>query len=618
MPKSCLIPLLLVPTLGFPQGLEYIKANYTKHEFEIPARDGVKLFTAVYTPKDTSKTYPILITRTPYSVSPYGVDRYRTALGPTELFAKAGYIFVYQDVRGRWMSEGTFEHLRPHNAHKSGPKDIDESSDTCDTIDWLLENIPGHNRRVGITGISYPGFYTVHGVLCGHPALKAASPQAPVTDMFLGDDFHHNGALFLPHAFNFLVRVDQPEPHEPINKYTNPFDHGSTNGYEFFLRMGPLANANEKYLKNHSRFWNEMMKHPNYDEYWQVRATPQHVRGIKPAMLTVGGWFDAEDLYGPLKVYEAAEKNSPGARNMIVMGPWYHGQWSRDPGESLGFVKFNAKTSEFYREKIEFPFFEHLLKDKEDPKLPEAYMFETGTNQWRRHEEWPPKNARPVSLYFRDKGRLSFDGPLEERAADEYTSDPAKPVPVVDYVAIGMTREYMVDDQRFASTRTDVLTYETEPLKGDFTVAGPLTVTLWVTTSGTDTDFVVKLIDVYPNDYPDPDPNPRQIRMGGFQQLVRGEPFRGRFRNSFSRPEPFRPGELAKVEFEMPDAYHAFRRDHKIMVQIQSSWFPLVDRNPQKFVDIYNARETDFQKATHQVHRTKTHASKVTVRVARQ
>jgi len=611
--------LLLCAANLSAQGLTYIRANYTKHEFEIPMRDGVKLYTAVYTPKDTSKKVPILMTRTPYSLRPYGVDHYRTSLGPSEHFAKAGYIFVYQDVRGRWMSEGRFEQVRPHIPSKRGNSDVDESTDTYDSIEWLIRHVPGHNGRVGLWGISYPGFYAAAGIIDAHPALKASSPQAPVADWFIGDDFHHNGAFFLAHAFRWLIGNDKPHP-EPTRESEPAFDYKTPDGYQFFLRMGPLPNADEKYFKRRAEFWSAMMKHPNYDEFWQARNIRTHLKKIKPAVMTVGGWYDAEDLFGALRVYEAIEKNGPSGQNILVMGPWYHGQWAGDPGERLGNIAFHAKTSEFYREKIEFAFFEHHLKDARDKDgkpvaLPEAYVFETGRNQWRQHDEWPPREAQPLALYFREGGRLEAGAPPSGEAFDEYPSDPAKPVPVVDYIAQGMTREYMTDDQRFASTRPDVLTYQTEPLREDMTLAGPFTAVLYVSVTGTDADFVVKLIDVFPPDYPDNEPNPRQVRMGGYQALVRGEPFRGRFRKSFSAPEPFVPGRIEKVEFELPDVYHTFRRDHRVMVQVQSSWFPLVDRNPQTYVDIYNAKESDFQKATHRVYRSAGNASHLKVRV---
>ena len=593
------------PPPAAPEGLgvDYIKSHYTKYEFEIPMRDGKKLFTAVYTPKDPAQTYPMLMVRTPYSVAPYGVDNYPARLGPSDHFVKAGYIFVAQDVRGRNMSEGEFSNMTPHRAIKKGQQDTDESSDTFDTIDWLIKNVPNNNGKVGQWGISYPGFYTAAGMIDAHPALKASSPQAPITDWFVGDDFHHNGVLYLPHAFSFLNGFGRPRP-EPVRPSpqlglrATPIPN---DGYRYYLEMGPLANANEKYFKNDVGFWNDMMKHPDYDEFWQSRNLRPHLKNIKPAVMTVGGWFDAEDLYGALKTYKDVEKNSPGAQNMLVMGPWFHGGWSRGDGDHLGFVNFNSKTSPFYQEHIELPFFEYWLKGKGDGKLPEAYVFETGTNVWRREDAWPPKGVQSKTLYFAKGGKLSFDAP-SENGFDEYVSDPNKPVPYINGQASGMTREHMVEDQRFASTRTDVLTYQSDVLKSDVTIAGQLMTKLFVSTTGTDSDFVVKLIDVYADDFPDPDPNPAGVHMAGFQQLLRGEAFRGKYRNSFSKPEPFTPGKMDKVEYEMPDVYHTFRKGHRIMVQVQSSWFPLVDRNPQKFLNIYEAKAADFVKATQRVY----------------
>jgi putative CocE/NonD family hydrolase len=597
-----------------------IKAQYTKYEYKVPMRDGVKLHTAVYVPKDDSRTYPILLIRTPYSCAPYGVDKYPDSLRPGEKYVKSGYIFVCQDVRGCWMSEGEFVNMRPHNPAKKD-KETDESSDTYDTIEWLLKTVKGHNGKVGQTGVSYPGFYTVCGMIDAHPALKAASPQAPVTDWFVGDDFHHNGCFFLPHCFNFMARFGLPRP-EPRNKSPHlPFDHGTPDGYRFFLEMGPLKNADPKFYKGQVAFWNDLMKHGTYDEFWKSRNIRAHTKNIKPAVLTVGGWFDAENLFGALETFKAAEANNPPAHNHLVMGPWVHGGWSRSDGDRLGDVRFNAKTGEFYREQIEFPFFEYHLKGKGEGKHPKAWMFETGTNRWRRFDSWPPKGAEPVAYSLFDQGQLRSDADHIPRelngtgGADEFLSDPAKPVPFINKTGIGMLQEYMVADQRFASQRPDVLVYQTEVLKEDLTLAGPIEVELYVSTTGTDADWVVKLIDVYPDDFPDPNPNPADVRMGGYQQLVRGEPFRGKFRNSFEKPEPFKPGEVAKVKFTMPDVLHTFRPGHRLMVQVQSTWFPLVDRNPQTFCDIYSADESAFKKQTHRVYRDEKHPSKVTVRV---
>jgi putative CocE/NonD family hydrolase len=614
--RLCLAAVLTAPA-AWAQGLEYIRSNYTKYEYRIPMRDGVKLFTAVYVPKSSSEAYPILLNRTPYSLRPYGPDRYRESFGGSEKFAREGYIFAYQDVRGRWQSEGTFTHVTPHKPLKRGPADVDESTDTYDTIEWLVKNVPNNNGRVGLLGISYPGFYAAAGMIDSHPALKAVSPQAPVLEWFIGDDFRHNGALYLTHAFNFLAGFDRPYP-EPGGFQPGVFDAGTQDGYRFFLEAGPLANLTEKYFKGVVPYWSEVLEHDTYDEYWKVRNLLPHLKNIRSAVMTVGGWFDAEDLYGPLHVYEAVERNNPGISNMLVVGPWFHGGWWRSDGDLLGNARFGSKTGIFYREEIEFPFFDYHLKAKGEIKLPEAFIFETGTNVWRRFDTWPPAAATPRRLYFHGGGRLSADAPAASSDAfDEYLADPSKPVPYIPGIALRMTREHMTDDQRFASMRPDVLTYETDALGEDLTIAGPISVELHVSTTGTDSDWVVKLIDVYPNDYPNPDPNPAGVQMGGYQQLVRGEPFRGKFRNSYETPEPFTPGKVERVRFTMPDASHTFRRGHRIMVQVQSSWFPLVDRNPQKFVDIGRARPEDFQKATQRVYRSPANPSSVQLLVIR-
>jgi putative CocE/NonD family hydrolase len=580
----------------------YLRENYTKYEYRIPMRDGVKLFVAVYAPKDSSQTYPILLTRTPYGCKPYGEDLYPEPVGPMDYFAKEKFIFVLQDVRGRYASEGQFLHMRPQKDVHDGPGDIDESTDTWDTIDWLIKNVPNNNGKAGMMGISYPGFYTAAGMIDSHPALKCASPQAPISDWFIGDDFHHNGTLYLPHAFRFLSGFGQ-KLEEPTRETPKPFDYKTQDGYDFYLNLGPLANANKLYFRGKIEFWDDLMEHGSYDEFWQARNLRPHIRNVKAAVMTVGGWFDAEDLFGALSVFRSVEKNDPGTQNMLVMGPWFHGGWSRGDGDHLGNVNFFSKTSAFYRQNIELPFLRHFLKGSAAFEIPKVYVFETGTNQWRRYDSWPPKTAKQVSLYLRAGGRLSFDAPSSEDAAfDEYVSDPAKPVPYTSNIAIGMTREHMVDDQRFAASRPDVLVFQTDVLDRDVTIAGPLSPHLEVSTTGTDSDFVVKLIDVYSGDYPNPDPNPAGVEMGGYQQLIRGEAFRGKFRNSFSNPEPFEPGKGTKIEYVMPDVYHTFRKGHRIMVQVQSTWFPLVDRNPQKFCDIYHAKAEDFQKVSQRVY----------------
>ena len=611
-----LLLVLALSSLLAAQGLEYIKANYTKYEHRIAMRDGKRLFTSVYMPKDGSKKYPILLNRTPYSVAPYGVDQYKADIGPSPLFGKDGFIVVYQDVRGKVMSEGEFINMTPHKPVKKGSTEVDESSDTYDTIEWLIKNLPNNNGRVATWGISYPGFYTAAGMIDAHPALKLASPQAPITDWFTGDDFHHNGALFLPHAFNFLYSFGQPRP-EPAIPNRNAFDYKTPDGYKFFLDLGPLYNASERHMKNNVQFWTDMMKHPNYDEFWQSRNLRPHLKNIQPEILTVGGFFDAENLYGAQQVFKNVEQQGFAKSNRIVMGPWFHGGWARDAGSGLGDIGFNAKTGEWYRENVELPYFKHILKDGPDPKLPKALMFESGSNVWRRYDAWPPKEAKAKTLYFHSNGKLSFTPQSEASLAfDEYPSDPSKPVPYIPQISPRMTREYMVMDQRHASTRPDVLTYVTDELEEDLVLAGPVSPTVFLSTTGTDADIIVKLIDVFPNDFPDPSPNPGGVSMGGYQMMVRGDVFRARFRESYSTPKPFVPGKAEKIEWKLPDVNHSFRKGHRLMIQVQSTWFPLVDRNPQKFVpNINEAREADFQKATHRLWRAKDMPSRIGVTV---
>jgi putative CocE/NonD family hydrolase len=585
-------------------------------------RDGARLFTSVYVPKDASQPWPFLITRTPYNVAPYGADQYKPKLGPSDEFEKAGYIFVYQDVRGRYMSEGTFVEMRPHIDVKNGPKDVDDSSDLSDTLDYLLKHVPNNNGKAGILGISYPGFYTAASMIDSHPALKAASPQAPMTDLFLSDDNNQGGAFMLSAVFGFFSSFKPQDGPQLPPKVEVPFDFGTRDMYDFFLRMGPLSNADARYLKGANFLWTDEVGHDTYDAFWKSRALAPHLRNIRCAVLTVGGWFDAEDLAGPFRTYHAVGENNPGAVNKIVEGPWVHGGWSRGDGDHLGDVQFNARTSEFFRAHIQFPFFEYYLKGK-GADLPNAYVFETGTNVWRTYDAWPPAGAKPRLLYLRAGGLLSFDPPAQDEGMDEYVSDPARPVPFVAYTTDTVPQRYMVDDQRFAGRRPDVLVYETEPLEEDLTIAGPISPKLFVATSGTDSDFVVKLIDVYPADYPNPEPpsdgkrilSSPPVLMGGYEQLLRGEPMRAKFRKSWEAPEAMTPGAVEKLEFVMPDLNHTFRRGHRIMVQVQSSWFPLVDRNPQTFTDIPTAKPGDFRKATEQVFHSRDSASAVEVLV---
>jgi uncharacterized protein len=609
--SGSVVLLFLTPLLR-AQGVDYLKAHYTKTEHRIPMRDGVRLFTAVYAPKDTSRKYPLLLRRTQSGLEPYGVDQYPRKFVPSPLFAREGYIFVYQDIRGRWASEGTFVRMRPHNPKKK-PGETDESTDTYDTIDWLLKNVPNHNGKVGHYGMSYRGWLVAAGMLDAHPALRAVSPQAPVMDTFAGDDWRHNGATFLMHAFYYAHRsgVSPPRPVKKPFYLKHNFD--TPDGYDFFMRFGSLASIDARYFKGKNQLWNDLIEHPTYDEAWKPRDLRPHLKNIKPALLTVGGWFDAEDLFGALEANRRFEADR--ANNVFVMGPWIHGGWNFTSGASLGPVTFGSNTAEFYREKIELPFFNFYLKGKGEWKPPKALIFETGTNRWREYASWPPRATTPLALYFQPKGRLTHQSPDQPaHAFDEYLSDPARPVPYNEKIETRMMPEYMSADQRFAARRPDVLVYETGVLTKKVTIAGPIAAELHVSTTGTDSDWIVKLIDVYPNDYPDAvlpsasgrgGGSERTVKMGGYQQLVRGEVMRGRFRNSLENPEPFKSGQPTPVRFQLPDVCHTFRPGHKIMVQVQSTWFPLVERNPQTFVDIAHARESDYRKATQRLYRSK-------------
>jgi uncharacterized protein len=603
-----------------------IKANYTKYEYLIPMRDGVKLFTSVYVPKDQSKPYPFLMERTPYDVAPYGVDEYRERLINND-FAKAGYIVVYQDVRGRNLSEGKFIDMTPHRVNKKSNADVDESTDMYDSAEWLLKNIPNHNGRIGLFGISYPGFYVSASIIDSHPAIKAASPQAPVTDLYMGDDSYHGGAFMLASNFGFYSSFKkQKNPLPKVAKW-EPFDFNTKDGYEFYLKHGTLANLTALIDKPDYSMWRDTISNDTYNDYWKSRNIAAHLKNIKAAVLTVGGWYDLEDPQGPLTTYRAIDANNPGIYNGLVMGPWTHGGWMRNAGERIGMVSFASKTAEYFQQKIMLPFFERNLKPdaKNESTFAKAHVFETGTNVWRQFADWPPREARSRTLYFQANGKLSWSQPAATPTAfDEYTSDPAKPVPYIGYSALNVPQEYMVGDQRFAATRTDVLTYATDVLTEDVTIAGPISPRLFVSTSGTDGDWVVKLIDVYPAEMSDEktdppmrgsDVPPPRIQRAGYQQLVRGEPLRGKFRNSFEKPEPFTPNKVEAVNFTMPDVFHTFRRGHKIMVQVQSSWFPLIDRNPQVFMRIPDAKPEDFKAATQRVYRAPAQASGIAVQV---
>ncbi|MES2565348.1 MAG: CocE/NonD family hydrolase [Bacteroidota bacterium] len=587
-----------------------MKENYTKKEYTIAMRDGVKLFTAVYAPKEASTSsatlkekHPFLMIRTPYSCAPYGEDKFQSRLWQFHWkeYLKEGYIIVIQDVRGRWMSEGTFMDVRPFYPNKKTKKDIDEASDTYDAVDWLVKNIPNNNGNVGVFGTSYPGFYSTMAALSGHPAIKAVSPQAPVTEWFKGDDFHHNGAFMLADAFNFYSGFGQPRP-KPTTVGPKEFEHYTNDIYKFYLETGAIKNFT-KLMGDSILFWKDLMNHPNYDSWWKERDARVGCANIKPAILTVGGLFDAEDCYGAWRLYEAIEKQCPTTNNKIVMGPWFHGGWSKSDGSFLGNVRFSSKTSKYFQDNIEIPFFNYHLKGKGNlDKLAEATIFFTGENKWRNLNSWPSKQMIPTPIYFNDQAVLSFNKPSSQNASTSYVSDPTKPVPFTEDVLSDRSREYMTDDQRFASRRPDVITFKTGVLENDLTLAGTVIADLKVSISTTDADFVVKLIDVFPDGFTYDTleygkGNGKDYLMDAYEMLVRGEVMRGRYRNSFEKPEAFEPNKIATVKFELPDVAHTFKKGHRLMIQVQSTWFPLADRNPQQFVDIYHCDDKDFIKS---------------------
>lgn len=599
------------------QDSAWIREHYTKSEITITMRDGVKLFTTVYAPTDASEKHPILMMRTPYSCAPYGKDfSGRLWAGHWKYYARENYIIVIQDVRGRWMSEGEFADVRPFNKDKKTNTDIDEASDTWDTIDWLVKNQKNNNGNVGVFGISYPGFYASMAAACGHPALKAVSPQAPVTDWFMGDDFHHNGAFFQMDGFGFYSGFGKPRP-KPTTVGSYGFDFPVLDNYKFYLESTPPKLM--EYMHDSVQFWKDMYAHPDLDDWWKSRNARTAMYDIKPAMLVVGGLFDAEDCFGAWNLYKAIEKQNPGASNRLVMGPWSHGQWSGRDGNSMGHVRFGSNTSIWYQNNIEIPFFNYYLKGKGDkPNIAEANIFMTGENKWKQFDQWPPANLNNREIYLEENGALSWNRPGNTNRFTEYLSDPAHPVPYTEDVHFGRTREYMTDDQRFANRRPDVLTFQTFPLEEDLTLAGPLTANLKVSISGTDADFVVKIIDVFPDKFSYPESTGRNdYPMGGYEMLVRGEIMRGKYRNSFEKPEPFKPGKIETVGFTLPDIAHTFKKGHRLMIQVQSSWFPLADRNPQQFMNIYTAKPEDYKKATIRIYHDSQNVSSVFLPILR-
>jgi putative CocE/NonD family hydrolase len=611
-----LILLLLLPGIAPAQQRnnnegDFVKNNYDKQEVYIPMRDGIRLYTVIYIPKDKTSPHPFLMERTPYGSGPYGDSVYRRSLGPNHTLMHELYIFVYQDVRGRYMSEGQFQEMTParndpHNAIKkpdASGKQVDESSDTWDTVDWLTKNIKNNNGRVGIYGISYPGFYASASLPDAHPAIKCVSPQAPVTDEFIGDDANHNGAFFLLDNFDFDNFFDIPRP-APVKNYSgNLFHVEYADAYKFFLDLGPLKNANKpEYFDNKGKIWNEYMAGSTYTGYWEARNIRPHLKNVRPATLVVGGWFDAEDMFGSLRTYEAIEQQTPGNDNHIIMGPWTHGGWAGGGWTKFGILDFGQNVNDYFHE-IETKFYDRYLLGKDSGALPEAMVFETGTNKWKTYNTWPPTDeTKPAKFLLQSHNGLATSN-ASATGYDEYVSDPAHPVPYVDGIHRGRDNQYIVTDQRFAAQRPDVLSYETDPLTTDLTVTGRLRPDIWLSSTGSDADLIVKLIDVFP----DTSSNP------GYERLVRAEVFRCKFRNSYYKPEALTPGQPAEIAFNMNEIAHCFGKGHRIMVQLQSSWFPLVDLNPQTFVNIPTAEASDFQKATIRIWHDAAHPSGITL-----
>ena len=586
---------------------DYIRANYTKYEYQIPMRDDVKLFTSVYVPNDDSKTYPMMFQRTPYRVAPYGADKYKTRLGPSEAFEKEGFIFVFQDVRGKFMSEGEFVNMRPQDAYKRGNSATDDATDTYDSIEWLVKNVDNNNGNVGMWGTSYPGYYTSVGAINSHPALKAISPQAPIADWFF-DDFHRNGAFVTPMAFIFFDTFDKQRDGQ-FAYWPKGMDQVTPDGYQFFKDLGPLTNVNEDYFNGERPFWNEIIAHPNYDDYWQSRNLLQHLSKTKPATLVVGGWYDTEDLYGPLYTYQTMSQKNSQSHIKLVMGPWSHGQWnSTKGGASLGEANFGFDTSAWFQKEVLLPFFKQHLKGEGEANLATATMFETGSNRWKKFDTWPPKAGNVQTLYLGNNEQLLDEN--TSKGASEYISDPNKPVPHSAKVSRGWDKPYMVEDQRFAARRPDVLVFETDVLENDMTIAGAIDLDLWFSTTQTAADIVVKVVDVFPGK--DDNTNKVDKETGNRHELVRWSVIRGRFRESMSEPKPFVANQPTKVTFDLYDILHTFKRGHKLQIQIQSSMFPFIDMNPQHYVDnIFEAKESDYVKAMHTIYHNKDYPSAI-------
>lgn len=608
---SCIIPLISFAQ----QSMDYVRDNYIKIDTTIVMRDGVKLYTIIYTPKDQSHTYPILMERTPYSSGPYGKNNFKSKIGPNVELMKNKYIFVYQDVRGRYMSEGQNKEVTPYIPEKKSKSDVDESSDTYDTVDWLVKNIPGNNGKVGLYGISYPGFYATTSLPGAHPAIRAVSPQAPVTDEFIGDDANHNGAFFLMDNFFFMNYFGKNRS-GPVEDYGGSlFEINTKNAYDYFLKIGTIKNTQSvQYFNHQSYIWNEYLAHDTYDTYWRSRNIRQYLKNISIPTLVVGGWFDAEDLFGALHTFKAIDQQG-GSNNYLVMGPWTHGAWASTAWEGFGSYRFGSNPSEYFQDSIQTRFFNYYLKGEGDFNKSKATMFETGSNTWKHFDAWPPRDVAETRYYLADKKSLFEQKSKVKSGSDSYVSDPGNPVPYTGRIMGRRNNEYMVEDQSFVNNRNDVLSYTSQPLKRDLTIAGPIGADLYVSTNTTDADFIVKLIEVIPLPSADVHLKTGEKPVGNFQRLIRAEVMRGKFRNNYVTPEPFIPGQPSLVHINLNDVMHTFKSGHQIMVQIQSSWFPLIDRNPQRFMRIPDAENKDFQKATIHIYRDARYPSSITLPV---
>jgi len=604
--RALFLVLVLILTLSGNTNAQFKPADYVRTEAMIPMRDGVRLYTQIDAPANASEKLPILLLRTPYGLGELKADQVASAL--SEL-SEDGYIVVRQDIRGRFKSEGEFVMLRqPRDL--TDKKAIDESSDTFDTITWLLNKVPNHNGRVGIAGTSYGAWLSVMAMLDPHPALKAVVQQASPADMWLGDDFHHNGAFRLSYGFEYAYMMESSKEIANVSAVIDRFD-----AYEWYLNLGPLSNADAKYFHGKLPTWTNFVKQPDYSAFWQRQAFAPWLNRVTVPTLNVAGWWDQEDFYGPIKIYELLERHDAAKQNFLVIGPWNHGGWSRGDGNKLGRIDFGSPTAAYYRKNVLVPFFAYYLKGKGTSERPEALTFRTGANEWVQHSEWPPKrDVTERRLYFQSNRKLSFEPPASENGAafDSYVSDPASPVPYRPrpiQVRSGWTT-WLVEDQRFVDRRPDVLSWETDTLTEDVTISGKVMANLFASTSGTDSDWIVKLIDVYP------EKNQPDETMSGYQLMIAGDVFRARYLKSFEKPEPLTANAIYHYQIGFPANDHTFKRGHRIMVQVQSTWFPVIDRNPQRFVsNIFLAKESDFQPATQQIYRSGQQASYIALPV---